>query len=160
MFKAITTMSWLGIGKISPKSHLLFYSFILRYWALDSFRGSLLFSNYSQLGTHCMHAVLSCPFAVMIYTAPSCSLPTKEVSQCNYSWKLCPLFSNYSPELEDTYYSQIIPGIICQSLPLSPHLYTPLHADINVYILWKILTNFHFQDFPLHKFGYFKSVKL
>ena len=26
------------------------------------------------------------------------------------------LFSNYSPKLEDTYYSQIIPGIISQNL--------------------------------------------
>ena len=26
------------------------------------------------------------------------------------------LFSDYSPKLEDTYYSQIIPGIICRSL--------------------------------------------
>ena len=45
-------------------------------------------------------------------TTPDCNLQTKEVSQCNYSWELCLLFSGYSPELEDTYYSQIIPGII------------------------------------------------
>ena len=43
------------------------------------------------------------------------------MSQCNYSWELCLLFSDYSPKLEDTYYSQIIPGIICQSLIPSAH---------------------------------------
>ena len=32
-----------------------------------------------------------------------CPLPTMEVSQCNYSWELCLLFSNYSPKLNDTY---------------------------------------------------------
>ena len=51
-------------------------------------------------------------------TTPDCNLPIKEVSQCNYSWELCLLFSDYSPKLEDTYYSQIISGIICQSLVL------------------------------------------
>ena len=52
-------------------------------------------------------------------SAPDCNLPTEEVSQSNYSGDLCLLFSDYSPKLEDTYYSQIIPGIICQSLFLS-----------------------------------------
>ena len=49
----------IGFGKLFPKNHLLFYSFILRYWAHYSFKGSPLFSNYSQLGTH-LCAVLSC----------------------------------------------------------------------------------------------------
>ena len=31
-------------------------------------------------------------------TTPDCNLPTKEVSQCTYSWELC-LFSDYSPKL-------------------------------------------------------------
>ena len=43
-------------------------------------------------------------------TTPDCNLPTKEVLQCNYSWELCLFFSDYSWKLEDTYYSQIIPG--------------------------------------------------
>ena len=42
----------------------------------------------------------------------------------DYSWELCLLFSDYSPKLKDTYYSQIIPGIFCQSLPL-PHFLLP-----------------------------------
>ena len=45
-------------------------------------------------------------------TTPNCNLPTKEVSQCNYSWELCLLFSDYSPILEDTYCSPIIPRLI------------------------------------------------
>ena len=36
------TMPQVGVGKLFPKSNLLFYSFILRYWALYSFRDSLL----------------------------------------------------------------------------------------------------------------------
>ena len=62
-----------------------------------------------------------------LYTTPDCNLPTKEVSQCNYSWELCLLFSDYSPKLEDTYYSQIIPGINCQSLPMALQTTTPTH---------------------------------
>ena len=53
---------WLGVGKIFPKSHY-FYSFILRYWALYSFRDSLLF--YSQLGTHCVQYLVPCSNKMM-----------------------------------------------------------------------------------------------
>ena len=52
-------------------------------------------------------------------TTPDCNLPAKEVSQRNYFCDLCLLFSDYSPKLEATYYSQITPGIICQSLDLT-----------------------------------------
>ena len=38
-----------GFGKLLPKGHLLFYSFILRYWIHYSFKGSPLFSNYLNL---------------------------------------------------------------------------------------------------------------
>ena len=38
------------------------------------------------------------------------------MSQCIYSWELSLLFSDYSPKLEDTHYSKIIPGIVCRSL--------------------------------------------
>ena len=47
--------TWLGFGKLFPKNHLLFYSFILRYWAHYSFKRSPLFSTRNTL---C--AVLSC----------------------------------------------------------------------------------------------------
>ena len=146
-----------ALANYSPKNHLLFYSFILRYCAHHSFRGSPLFLNYSQLGKYCVHAVLSCvqykndvkfliqtcfsnsckQSCVLVHvsyelrspltrtillafvmplcwrdTTPNCNLPTKEVSQCNYSWELCLLFSDYSPKLEDIYCSLIIPRLI------------------------------------------------
>ena len=65
-------------------------------------------------------------------TMPDCNLPTKEVSQCNYSWELCLLFSDYSPKLEDTYFSQIIPGIICQSLLSASSQYAFIHDVKNL----------------------------
>ena len=168
-----------GFGKLFPKNHLLFYSFILRYWAHYSFKGSPLFSTWNTLCAVYIKMIwsflsrlvsvialhhhwqlyivfqwLSCCLlnelwrnknilsiaaddgwirtmrspltrtALLAFvlpfccndTTPDCNLPTKEVSQYNYSWELCLLFSDYSPKLEDTYYSQIIPRIICQSL--------------------------------------------
>ena len=51
----LLVMMQLGFGRLFPKNHLLFYSFILRYWAHYSFKGNPLFSTWNTL---C--AVLSC----------------------------------------------------------------------------------------------------
>ena len=65
-------MSVVGSGKLFPKSHLLFYSFIPRYWAYYSFRGSPLFPNYSQLQWSLHHYWCS--------SNDCCCCPLKELS--------------------------------------------------------------------------------
>ena len=65
----------------------------------------------------------ACPLSIASCndTTPDCNLPLKEVQK---SWELWLLhvivFSDYSPKPKGTYYSQIIPEIICQSLTASP----------------------------------------
>ena len=44
-----------------------------------------------------------------------------------------PIILRLSPKLEDTYYSQIVPGIICQSLDSAPMVHT----------VWRRIWNHH-----------------
>ena len=68
---------------------------------------------------------------------------------------VCLLFSDYSPKPEGTYYSQIIPGIICQSLPTGyphPPPHTPTHTPTPVLKMHRITFFTDDRCLPLRSF--------